>query len=170
MTKLEILIVSIKQNITFQTKNKKGVIMSSDLIIVADLQHFKLFNVKKDPLKREAVELLNGSENLDVHQKISEKVSDRQGNFQSDYGSGTAGENHNIELEEERRRIKEIANQISQTLQKHTHESWCFAAPKAINNKIVELLDAKAKKSMRMNLQSNLANIPHSQLLEYFSK
>ncbi len=164
--------------------------MSSDLIIVADLQHFKLFNIKEDPLKRKSVEILNGSDNINYHQKLSDTVSDRKGNFQSSHtsgpdnsqnvsvaedrrrmmGSGSAGENHNLSLEQERRRLKEIANQISQTLQKHSHESWYFAAPKAINNKIVELLDAKTKERMKINLQSDLTNIPDSELLEYFSK
>lgn len=143
--------------------------MSLNLIIVADLQHFKLFDVKQDPLNRESIELLTSSDSLDIHQKLSEKVSDRKGNFQSALGSGS-GENHNIAIEEERRRIKEIANQMSQLLQKHSHTSWYFAAPKAINSQIVELLDAKAKKSMKINLQSDLTKIPNDQILEHFSK
>lgn len=143
--------------------------MSSNLIVVADLQHFKLFNVKQDPLKRESVELLTSSDSLDIHQKVSEKVSDRKGNFQNDYGSGS-GEDHNLGLEEERRRIKEIAKQISKVLQEHNHTSWSFAAPKAINSQIVELLDAKANKNMKINLQYDLTKIPNHQLLEHFSK
>jgi hypothetical protein len=143
--------------------------MSSKFIIVADLQHLKMFSVKKDSLGRESLELLEGSDSLDIHQKLSEKVSDRKGNFQSSQGSGS-GENHNIGLEEERRRIKEIASEISSFLQKNTHKSWCFAAPKAINNKIVELLDNDAKMGISINLTSDLTNIPNNQLLEHFSK
>lgn len=143
--------------------------MSSKFIIVADLQHLKIFNVKQDPMKRESLELVEGSENLNAHKRVSEKVSDRKGNFQSDQGSGS-GEDHNMVLEEERRRIKEIANDVSEFLQKNSHESWCFAAPKAINNKIVELLDNEVKASMKSNLSSDLTNIPSNQLLEHFSK
>lgn len=143
--------------------------MSSKFIIVADLQHLKMFSVKQDPMKRESVEIVENSDNLDFHQKLSEKVSDRKGNFQSSQGSGS-GEDHNIMLEEERRRIKEIANTISQFLQNNSHKSWCFAAPKAINNKIVELLHNDAKKSISTNLASDLTNTPNNQLLEHFSK
>jgi hypothetical protein len=144
--------------------------MSSKFIVVADLQHFKIFNVKQDPLKRESLQLLENSESLATHQRIREKVSDREGNFQSIGGSGSAGGSHTIELEEERRRIKEIAQDVSGFLKNNSHQAWCFAAPKAINNKIVELLDSDVRKSMTTNLTSDLTNIPNNQLLEHFSK
>jgi protein required for attachment to host cells len=147
----------------------KGVLMSLKLIIVADLQRFKLFSVKEDPLVRESLELLENVESLETHQKMSEQVSDQHGNFKG-VGASGAGENHNYNSEKERRRIKEIAAQVSNALQRHSHTSWCFAAPKAINNKIVELVDASAKKEMRLNLFTNLTKIPNDQLLEHFKK
>ncbi|MDP1784964.1 MAG: host attachment protein [Sulfuricurvum sp.] len=143
--------------------------MSSKLIIVADLQRFKLFTSKIDPLGRESVELLENVETLNTHQRLSEKVSDQQGNFQG-VGASGSGEDHNIALEAERRRIKEIAGQISESLKKHGHESWYFAAPKAINNQIVELLDPAVKKAMTINLHSDLTKTPDDELLEHFTK
>ncbi|MCX6062347.1 MAG: host attachment protein [Campylobacterales bacterium] len=156
--------------------------MSSKLIIVADLQRFKFFVTKVDPLGREAVELMEGSESLDIHQRLSEKVSDQQGNFEGAGASGTggnhdigvgakgSGEDHNIRLEEERRRIKDIAEQINKTIEQQAVRSWYFAAPKAINNKIVELLNPAVKMTMIMNLHSDLTKIPDDQLLEHFIK
>lgn len=143
--------------------------MSTKLIIVADLQRFKLFTSKVDPMGREALELLQSIDSLETHQRLSEKVSDQQGNFQG-VGASGSGEDHNIELEEERRRIKEIAQQISSTLQEHSHTGWYFAAPKAINNQIVELLDPAIVKSMTVNLHADLTKIPTDQLLEHFTK
>lgn len=143
--------------------------MSSKLIIVADLQRFKLFSIKQDPLGRESVELLDSIDSLETHLKMSEKVSDQHGNFQG-VGASGAGENHNFALEEERRRIKEIAEETSNALKKHDHKSWCFAAPKEINNKIVELFDASMKQSMTANLHSNLTKIPNNELLLHFKK
>lgn len=149
--------------------------MSTKLIIVADLQRFKLFTSKIDPMGRESLELLQNIENLETHQQLGERVSDQQGNFQGVSASGLinasgSGEDHNIELEKERRRLKEIAKQISSTLQEHSHTSWYFAAPKAINNQIVELLDPAIVKSMRVNLHADLTKIPTDQLLEHFTK
>jgi hypothetical protein len=143
--------------------------MSSKLIIVTDLQRFKLFTTKVDPVGREAVVLMEGSESLDIHQRLNEKVSDQQGNFQG-IGASGSGEDHNLELEEERRRIKEIAEQINKTLQQYADKSWYFAAPKAINNQIVELLNPSVKVTMVMNLHADLTKTPDHQLLEHFTK
>ncbi|MGE4420481.1 MAG: host attachment protein [Sulfurimonas sp.] len=143
--------------------------MLPKLIVVADLQHFRLFEIKKDPLDRESLELLESVDSAETHKRVSEKVSDQHGNFKG-VGASGFGEDHNIELEWERRRIKEIAEQISQVLQNHTHELWYFAAPKAINNQIVELLNDESKKSMKINLHSDLTNIPNNKLLEHFIK
>lgn len=143
--------------------------MLSKLIIVTDLQRYKLFTNKQDPLGRESVELLESADSLDIHQKLSEKVTDRKGNFQSSRGSGS-GEDHNLALEEERRRIKEIAKQISQALHSHSCKSWCLAAPKAINNKLVELLEPALKDKLEINLHADLTKIPDSELLEHFTK
>jgi hypothetical protein len=157
--------------------------MSPKLIIVADSQRFKVLKINKDSFERESLELLESIDSINGHKTISEKLSDQHGNFETPTGnfkgpdgsfqganSSGFGENHNIEIEWERRRIKEIAEQISEALQKHIHDVWYFAAPKAINNQIVELLDEKNKKSMKINLHSDLTKIPNSKLLEYFTK
>lgn len=142
--------------------------MSSKLIIVADLQRFKLFTTKIDPVGREAVVLLDGSESLEIHQRLREKVSDQQGNFKG-VGASGSGEDHNLGLEEERRRIKEIAAQINKTVQEHEHKAWYLAAPKAINKSLVELLDPAVQKSMTVNLTSDLTKTPDDELLGHFN-
>lgn len=143
--------------------------MVSKLIIVADLQRYKLFANKMDPMGRESLELLEDADSLDVHQKLSEKVTDRKGNFQSSRGSGS-GEDHNLELEEERRRLKEIAKQISQSLHNHSCKTWYLAAPKAINNQLVELLEPALREKLEKNLHADLTKIPNNELLEHFNK
>ncbi|MFA6191068.1 MAG: host attachment protein [Sulfurimonas sp.] len=146
--------------------------MSSELIIVADLQRFKLYSIQEEPLGREHVELHESVDNLETHQRLSEKVSDKQGHFQNSdsigvCGSGS-GENHNIALEEEHRRIKEIAKQITEALQKYNYTYWYFAAPKAINNQIVELLEPSVKDNMKVNLHLDLTKIKNDELLSHF--
>lgn len=144
--------------------------MSSKIIIVTDLQRYKLYTTKQDPLGRESVELLESVDSLETHQRISEKVTDRMGDFQSSRGSGSAGEEQNLELEEEKRRIKEIAKQISNSLQNQNFKSWCLAAPKAINNQIVEHLDPHLREKLVINLHLDLTKIPDNELLEHFNK
>lgn len=143
--------------------------MSSKLIIVADMQRFKLFSCKKDPLGRESVELLKNIDSLETHKRMSEKVSDRQGNFKS-VGASGKGEDHDKVLEEERRRIKEIAEEISQALKDHSYDIWFFAAPKAINNKILECLTSEIINRIGTNLHSDLTKIPNDEILGHFTK
>ncbi|MFA6137085.1 MAG: host attachment protein [Sulfurimonas sp.] len=148
--------------------------MSTELIIVADLQRFKLYSIQEEPLGREHVELHESADSLETHQRLSEKVSDKQGHFQNSdsisvCGSG-AGENHNIVLEEERRRIKEIAKQISEALHKYNYTYWYFAAPKAINNQIVELFEPSVVDNMKINLHLDLTKIPDDKLLTHFKQ
>ncbi|MDD2950566.1 MAG: host attachment protein [Sulfuricurvum sp.] len=143
--------------------------MSIKLIIVTDLQRFKLFAIKVDPMGRESVELVQSIDSLETHERLRDKVSDRKGNFQG-VGASGSGENHNLEEEEEHRRIKEIAAQISRSLQEYRYDSWYFSAPKAINNQIVELIDPAIKSTMTINLHADVTKIPDDQLLEYFTK
>lgn len=143
--------------------------MSSQLIVVTDMQRFKLYTTKKDPMGRESVELLQSLDSVDAHERISDKVSDQQGNFQG-VGASGSGENHNLVLEEERRRIKEIASLITDALKTHSHDTWSLAAPKAINNHIVELLDASLTQTMSLNLHSDLTKTPDDELLGHFTK
>lgn len=148
--------------------------MAKELIIVADLQRFKLYSVEIEPLGRESVALLESVDSLEIHNRVSQKVSDQYGRFQGSspegvLGSG-AGEDHNLVLEEVRRREKEIAGQIAESLKKHACELWYFAAPKAINNQIIALLDAGMVKNMKVNLNADLTKIPDNQLLKHFKK
>jgi hypothetical protein len=149
--------------------------MTTKIIIVADLQRFKLYGIKKDPIGRESVELVQSIDNLETHESISDKVSDQKGNFQAFRASGAvvasgAGENHNLEIEEVHRRIKEIASQISTHLGECSYDSWYFAAPKSINNQIIELIDPVVKSTMEINLHLDLTKTPNDQLLEHFTK
>ncbi|MCX6074334.1 MAG: host attachment protein [Campylobacterales bacterium] len=143
--------------------------MSPKFIIVADLQHFKLFNNTENVAGRETLELVESIDNLQAHQRLNEKVSDQQGNFQG-VGASGSGEDHNIAQEEEHRRLKEIAQQITAALDAHSHIDWYFAAPKAINNQIIELLDPAVTKNMSINLHADLTKVPADELLGHFTK
>lgn len=143
--------------------------MSSACIIVADLQRFKVFATKTDPVGREAVDLLQSIDSLETHLRTHEKVSDQQGNFHG-VGASGSGEDHNLALEEERRRIKEIAQLITDTIKEHNPQSWDFAAPKAINNKIIELLDTAVTQHLKTNLHSDLTKIPNNEILDHFKQ
>lgn len=142
--------------------------MSFKLVIVADLQHYKLFNIKTDPTGRESLECLSSSDSLDIHQKPSEKLSDRAGHCETAWGRQGSGENHNMAEEEEQKRIKELVSQISSALSKYDHEEWFFAAPKHINNHIITHLTPALKNTLTRNLTLDLTKTPTNEILKHF--
>jgi hypothetical protein len=117
--------------------------MLHKLIIVADLQHLKIFISKID---------LVGCESLELQEN--------KGRFRKD---------NSIIEKEEYYRIREMVEEISYFLQKYKNEKWCFAAPKTINEQIVGLLDASIKDNMAVNLclevLSDLSLLPSSKYL-----
>ena len=143
--------------------------MASHLIVIVDMQRFKLYRTKKDPLERESVELLQSIDSLETHERIGDKVSDRQGNFHG-MGASGSGENHNLPLENERRRIVEIVSQITDALKSNAHETWSLAAPKAINNHIIDALDASLTGNLEANLHSDLTKTPDNEILKHFAQ
>ena len=143
--------------------------MSSKLVIVADLQHFKLFRVKTDPSGRESLECLLSSDSLDVHQKPSEKLSDRSGHCETAWGVQGGGENHNMAEEEEQRRVHELVGQILQALATHEHEEVYFAAPKHIHKNIIEHLSPALKTHLTCNVALDLTKTPTDEILRHFA-
>ena len=142
--------------------------MSSKLVIVADLQHFKLFRIKADPTGRESLECLSSSDSLDIHQKPSEKLSDHLGHCETAWGVQGGGENHNMAAEEEQKRIRELVIQISEALLKYDHDEWYFAAPKSINQSLIGHLNPTIVKDMTHNLTLDLTKTPTDAILGHF--
>ncbi|MFH0710173.1 MAG: host attachment protein [Pseudomonadota bacterium] len=143
--------------------------MLPKLIIVTDLDHFKLYTRKVDPKGKLSLSLSMSKNSLNLHKKIGEAFFDVQGSFHGIRGSGT-GESYCSRVEKEQRKIKEISEQITTVLENNPHQRWSFSAPQAINNHIVELLPESIKNRLRENLYANLTAIPTDEVLAHFSK
>lgn len=143
--------------------------MLTKLIIVTDLDHFKLFTRKVDPKGKISLNLRMSKNSLNLHKKIGEEFFDGEGSSHGIRGSET-GERHNIRLEKERRKIKEISEQIITVLENNPHQKWSLSAPKAINDHIVALLPESIKNRLRENLYADLTIIPSDEILAHFSK
>lgn len=143
--------------------------MLPKLIIVTDLDHFKLYTRKVDSKGKIFLNLSMSKNSLNLHKKIGEAFFDVQGSFHGIRGSGT-GESYNSRLEKEQRKIKEISEQIITVLKNSPHQKWSFSAPKSINDHIVELLPESMKDRLRENLYANLTTIPTDEVLAHFLK
>jgi hypothetical protein len=143
------------------------------LIIAVDLGHFKAYKVTKEPMESARIELIESYDSLGGHGKISEKVSDRAGRFGtvgSKNGIATgSGEAHNTELENSKRMLKLIANDINSLITKGGYDSWYLAAGKKINSHILENLEPSVKARLEKNISSDLTKVDKSAILDHFA-
>lgn len=146
----------------------------SEIIIVTNLGQFESYylieNINESP-KLEKIEIHRFEE---AHQKISDIMADQQGRFGRERAGNTvikgAGERHNIELEQEKKIIKQIAEKINTLIKEIKPKRWYLAADSAINNRVVELLSDEAKATLKKNIKSNLTKIGMKELIAHFKE
>jgi len=142
-----------------------------EIIVVADLGHFKAYGVSKNPLESPRIELLKSFDAIEAHGKFGDKMSDQAGRFGFNGGKDGMkgyGEPHSIEQENKRRLIKQIAENISVIIKEGKYKKWHLAASGNINNQIIGNLDPAVKSGIGKNVLSDLTNVHKSELLGYF--
>jgi hypothetical protein len=155
---------------------RKGGTMMEKLIITADLGHFKAYRFITDPKKLQSprIEPLKHIDLIEARKKMSEGLSDSAGRFRRSDSNRTEGvragygERHNIELENERRLIKAIAENISSLVRKIDPQEWDFAAGDKLNSAVLGELEPPVQKKLCKNLKSNLINASKAELVERF--
>lgn len=142
-----------------------------EIIVVADLGHFKAYGVSKNPLESPRIELLKSFDAIEAHGKFGDKLTDDAGRFGLNGGKNGMkgyGEPHSIEQENKRRLIKQIAENISVIIKEGKYKKWHLAASGNINNQIIGNLDPAVKSGMGKNVLSDLTKVHKSELLGYF--
>ncbi|HTZ17315.1 MAG TPA: host attachment protein [Dissulfurispiraceae bacterium] len=142
------------------------------ILFVADLGHFKVYKLSKTPQGTGKLDLIDSFDSLEAHGKFSEKVTDSAGKFGESVGKNSSvqgsGEAHNIELENEKRLIKNIAKSISKIVIERNCDSWHLAAEKAINGQIIEFLDPTVKAKLEKNIAANLTKADKTEIISRF--
>ena len=138
--------------------------MQEALIVLLDRGHFKTYNLSKTKKNSKRINLLKSYENESALQKLNEKISDQAGRFRT----GNC-ENHNMKLEEEKRFIKNSAQDINNLIKKHNYVDWYFASSKSLNNKILCCLERDVVKCMKENITADLIKKSKMELLERFN-
>jgi hypothetical protein len=149
--------------------------MKNKWVVLSDLGSLKAYKVDESSLNSHPrLELLESFENPEVHSKLSEKLSDQAGQFPRGSraaGSGhdiASGERHNIELEQRRRWVRQLAERLDHVLRRGDVEVCWFAAGKEINHQILAELSHEAKAKIEKNLPANLTKIEKAELLRHF--
>lgn len=144
--------------------------MTDKLIVVADLGRVKAYRVTRDDMSPTSrLELVDDVEMTDAHGKLLDKITDKAGRFP---GNGTGpggmsmGENHNLQLETDRRLLKQVADRINNLAK--NERIWYLAAVKEINPRVVESLNPTVRATMAKNISADLIKIPKEDLLSHF--
>ena len=141
-------------------------------LIVADRGRLLSYRVDntgrtRSPRLVESLELIEG------RQHLRELVTDRMGGFSNGgtFGQGNASAERMAVVEElSLRTIRNIAGRMTEFLDKHSPESWGFAAPGSINSTILEEMPLRWRNRLSHNLPLDLTKIPANELLEHFEE
>jgi hypothetical protein len=156
---------------------RKAFFMNTKLIIVADLGLLRAYKQVQGLGDREPhLKLVEELEPEAAHQKLSDQMSDQAGRFPKTAGPNivtgdlSAGERLNLETEQVRRLISQLAERINALLADESVTSCSLAASAPIHKQLLEELSEKERAKISQVLASNLSKINPSELPRYFSK
>ena len=147
------------------------------LLVVADLGGFKAFKVETNgnPMSRHTprMELLEQYDNQQAHGRIVDKVSDLSGRFPRgtmarSAGAMSDGERHNMELEERKRFIRDLAHRLNNLARKEEFDRCFLAASKEINHPLCEELEPRVRAKIAKNIPADLTKLGRTEILRRF--
>lgn len=148
--------------------------MKNRMIVVTNLGTFKAFHVEQDGNSSPRLEQISIGESPNEHTKRSNTLTVMEGKSasipgnQGMNGTGSDGEQHNMELEKRRRAIKKIAENLLQLLSTHPERTCFLAAPKEIAPQIVEALHPTMRPRIQKTLPLDLTWAPKADLIDHF--
>ena len=142
------------------------------IIITADLGHFRVYKVTKEPMESARTTLIVSYDSLDAHGRLGDKLSDEAGRFGVGGGKNGAakgyGEPHNIKNETRKKLIKIIAQDINKIISRENCEKWYLAVPKKINKQVIDNLKPSVKSRLARNIPADLTKVEKSKILSQF--
>ena len=158
----------------------------NNFIVVGDLGEVRIYRIKEeitiDPkdnahtshkhnrgtlIDKLMLEIVNAADFVDAHKKISDEVTDKEGNYKGPFGSAS-GEPHNLKLEIENRLLKEIAKFIDNTIKSNDVKKWHLAFPAEHNRALIDRLDYETRDKLDKNLAEDIVKLKENKILEKF--
>lgn len=144
----------------------------TSLIIVADRGGLKAYRVDDTPNRGASLQLVQSIELTGPHLTTNEKVTDQAGKFPVSNGSAwhatSVAERTGLELENEKRACKQLAEHIIEIIEKEKPQGWSFAAPAAIHSSISEQLPPPIQNRVVEHVKSDLLKIEPAKLTSHF--
>jgi hypothetical protein len=149
----------------------------TSLIITADRGSLKAYRVAETPNRGPSLQLVQAVDFTDAHGRYQDKFTDQAGRFPVGDGGGAAGsgrhqnaitEQQGLELENDRRIFRQLAESIADVVKTEGTEGWSFAAPASIHTSIVDLLPAAVRERIVEHVKSDLVKIEVANLPQHF--
>ena len=149
--------------------------MKNTLVVVTDLACLKAYRVDANPQHSSPrLELVDEFHSVDAHERLVDKVSDQSGRFPRGGGNGggamSAGERHNILLEQRKRLVRQLAGRLHALISRADIEHCLLAASREINHQLIEALPAASRVKIQKNLSADLTKVEKSELLRHFTE
>jgi len=149
--------------------------MKNTLVAVADLGCLKAYRVDaNEHFSTPRLELVEEFHPADAPGRLVEKVSDLSGRFPRSSGPGgstaamSAGERHNILLEQRKRLVRQLAARLNALTAAPDIQRCLLAASKEIHHLLLEALDPRARSKIHQHLPADLTKVEKSELLRHF--
>jgi hypothetical protein len=154
---------------------KKGsTTMKRTLLLLMDSGHFKAYRMEESPqFSSPRMQLLEEWDTAAAG-RISDQVTDKAGQFSKGSLSFAAvndmadGERHNLELEQRRRALKQIARRAGELLHLENPDRCYLAAAREMNQALLDSLDAPVRAKIRKNVAANLTRLNLPDIIEHF--
>lgn len=142
----------------------------TSLIIVTDRGSLKAYKVTETPTRGPHLELVQAFDTTDAHGRYQDKLTDQAGSFPSGAapGQNSIAERTGIDIENDRRIFKQLADSITEIAGREGRDGWSFAAPASIHSAIVELLPAAVRDKIVEYVKSDLVKIEPAKLPGHF--
>lgn len=144
----------------------------TSLIIVADRGGLKAYRVDDTPNRGASLQLVQAFEITGAHLSTGEQVTDQAGKFPVSNGSAwhatSVAERTGLELENEKRTCRQLADFIIEIVEKEKGEGWSFAAPASIHSAVTELLPKSIRNRVVEHVKSDLVKIEPAKLSSHF--
>ena len=139
------------------------------LIVVTDRGSLKAYKVSETPNRGAALTMVQSFETTDAHGRFQDKLTDQAGRFASGEGGGGAtAERQGIVSENDRRIIRQLADNIAELVQREGMDGWSFAAPASIHSAIFEKLPQDICACLVEHVKSDLVKLDVAALPSHF--
>ena len=142
----------------------------TSLIIVTDRGSLKAYKVTETPSRGPHLQLVQAFDTTDAHGRYQDKLTDQAGSFPGGAvpGQMNSPERTGIDIENDRRICKQLADSIAEIAEREGKEGWSFAAPASIHSAIVELLPPEVRGKIVEYVKSDLVKIEPAKLPGHF--